>query len=246
MGIKDYLLLFVFVFDYVGAENIIASRTSESSLSFSKEGKSFLCKTKFRYKNFNYSNDGQFLIFYSLEADYKNTIQSGFVDLLSAYENCSSGLKLGINPAPKYELIVDVNKKSNILITKSYYLYKTGAVNNIDGRWLISVWRYKDLQPIIFPFSPLKNEYKYIYRSELNSELLNKGFVPPTPMDNREDAVSTLKVNFISDDGKYIAPVGVTCSPFLGEVWDIEIKEKVSFDGLDENTRALKCSDIFK
>ncbi|WP_293936354.1 hypothetical protein [Iodobacter sp.] len=246
MGIKAYPLLFVFIFDYASAQALIASRTSESSLSFSEEGKSFSCKNKFKYKSFNYSNDGQFLIFYSLESDYNNPIQSGFVDLLSAYDSCSKGFKIGISPAPKYELIVDINKKSKILITKSYYLYKTGAVNNINGKWLISVWQYNNLKPLTFPFSPLKSEYKYIYHSELNSGLLNKGFASPTPMDNSEDGVSTLKVNFISDDGKYIAPVGVTCDPFAGEIWSVDRKERVSFDGVDESARALKCRELFK
>ncbi|MBY0444855.1 MAG: hypothetical protein K2Q15_06560 [Burkholderiales bacterium] len=87
-------LALVTIFNYASAQNIIASRVSENSLSFSQEGKSFLCKTKFKYKSFNYSNDVQFLIFYSLETDYNNPIQSGFVDLLSAYENCSKGFKI--------------------------------------------------------------------------------------------------------------------------------------------------------
>ncbi len=232
------------VLSKANANEITATKVSDNSLTFTQGEKHYTCKTQYTYLNFRYSNDGQFIIFYFPSADFKNPIKSGSANILAAYTRCMKGLKIVIKAAPKYELIIDINKNANIMVTNQFYIYKNGG-NTIDGRLLSSVYHYGTSKPLYFPFSPLKSDAKYIYHSDYNGDLVGKGFDSPAPIDSIQGNAA-LKVNVISTDGKYIAPVGATCEPFSGDIWGVDKKKPISFDGLDSNGITEKCKGIFK
>lgn len=247
MNIKaSFFALFILTvsLDAASASDIVAAKISDNTLSLTKGDKRLICRTQFKYKELQSSNDSQFLTFNLSYPKFKNPSISGFSDVMSAFNSCVKGEKIAIKPAPDYERIIDVNKKSNILITNEVYLYNTGG-NTISMTTVARVWNYATSKEIKFPFSPSRANLKSIAKSTSDSNLSDKVFDSPTPIESLQENPKA-KINVISPDGKYIAPVGVICEPFSGDIWDVEKKQPIIMDDLDSDALAVKCKEIFK
>jgi hypothetical protein len=201
--------------DTQAANDVVAQKISDQSLLLTSNGEKSVCKTNFKYGSFRYSSDKQFLMF-NLPYDKSiGTTQLGSIDLTIAYAQCKQGLSITIDKlASKYGTILDINKKGDIFVTNIYNPYETGG-NTVGIQILATVRKYSNSKEIYFPFSPRKKD---------NAEQLSSKAFDTSPLDDLEQN-SSLKLNVISKNGDYVAPVGG-----YGSTWSILSKKEVCYN----------------
>ncbi|MGJ7604682.1 hypothetical protein ACSFA7_10080 [Variovorax sp. LT1R20] len=220
------------------SQEISALKTSNQTLILKKRGESLNCTSKTSFESFRYSGDHRFLLFDYFDEQLKAPFFLGFVKLSDAYDRCSKNAKIKITREPAGNNILDISEAGNIYLTYQEDMYGIGG-SALHPRTYVAVKSLNTSKEILFPFSVKKRDSERLIMKKL--ELIGgPNIIDITKIPD--------KVHIISKDGKYIVPLGASCSVenFHMGIWNVETRKEISAKEIDDLIRkGVRCKDMF-
>ncbi|MET3493765.1 hypothetical protein [Variovorax boronicumulans] len=236
---KNILGILLFLsFSACFSQEISASKTSNQTLTLKKGEKSLSCTSEVPFESFRYSGDRRFLLFEYFNKQLKTPLFLGFLKLSDAYDRCNNNSKIKINREPAGDNILDISEAGKIYLTYQEDMYSIGG-SALHSRTYISVKHLDTSKEIFFPFSVRRRDSERLTMKKVDliggPNLIDITKIPG-------------KTHIISKDGKYIVPLGTSCSSeeFYKGIWNVETKKEISEKEIAELTRkGVRCEDMF-
>lgn len=196
------------------------------------------CTSEVPFEGFRYSGDRRFLLFEYFNKQLKAPLFLGFLKLSDAYDRCNKSSKIKINREPAGDNILDISEAGKIYLTYQEDMYSIGG-SALHPRTYIAVKHLDTSKEIFFPFSVRRRDSERLTMKKVDliggPNLIDITKIPG-------------KIHIISKDGKYIVPLGTSCSSeeFYKEIWNVETKKEVSATEIDDLIRkGVRCEDMF-
>ncbi|WP_143100146.1 hypothetical protein [Variovorax sp. 770b2] len=232
------LILLLLIPSFCFAQEIVATKTDVRTLSLKKGSEFHKCPTEFNFENFNYSSDHNFLLFNYFDEKLNSILFLGFIKLSTAYNQCSKNIKIKISRDSAGKNILDINEAGQIYLTYLQDMYRVGG-NTLGVRTSIAVKHLSTSREIIFPFSIKNHDSEKTTMRKIDRIGGLSSFDP--------SAISS-EFRFISKDGKYIVPLGTSCSmeDFYMGIWNVETRKEISAKEIRDLIRkGFRCKDMF-
>ncbi|MDQ0014998.1 hypothetical protein J2W23_003397 [Variovorax boronicumulans] len=220
------------------SQEISALKTSNQSLILKKGDQSLNCTSKTPFESFRYSGDRRFLLFNYFDEQLKASLFLGFIKLSDAYDRCNKNAKIEITREPAGDNILDISEAGKIYLTYQEDMYSIGG-SALHSRTYVAVKSLKTSKEIRFPFSVKRRDSERLTMKKVDliggPNLIDTTKIPE-------------KVHIISKDGKYIVPLGTSCSAedFYMGIWNVETRKQISAKEIDDLIRkGVRCKDMF-